>query len=78
MAVGFCNSVEHVGLAGCLEFDNLHRHPQLLFTISFGFLTTSVLDPQAHFFLSIFWGFFMQIDDAEWPLPLQCFPCVFD
>ena len=61
----------------CLELNNLHCHLQLLLAIGFGFVTTSVLDHQAHIFLAFSRVSFMQIDGVEWPLPLQCFPRVF-
>ena len=65
-------------LARCWEFDSLHHHPQPLPTIGYGFVTTSVLDCQTHSYCKHFLGFIsMQIDGAEWPLPLQCFSCVF-
>jgi hypothetical protein len=45
-------------LAGCLEPYSLHRHPQPLLAIGFGFITSLVLDHQAHDFSEHFLGFF--------------------
>ena len=65
-------------LAGCLEPNSLHRHPQPLLMINFDFVTTAVFNRQAHAFCEHFLGFiFMEIDGAKWLLPFQCFLRVF-
>ena len=55
--LGFATALNMWDLAGCLEPDSLHRHPQPLPAIGFGFVTTSVLDRQAHAFSEHFLGF---------------------
>ena len=59
-AIGFCNGVVW-DLARCLELDNLHRHRQPFHAIIFGFITTQVLNRQAHAFFEHFLGFFCNV-----------------
>ena len=76
--LGFAMVLNMWNVVRCFAPNSLHRHPQPLLAIDFGFVTTSILDNQAHGFFGAFSSlFFMWIDGAEWPLPLQCFPRVF-
>ena len=63
-------------LVECLELHSLLHHPRLLLAIGFGFVS-SIVKLMLLLFLAFSRVSFMQIDGAEWPLPLQCFPCVF-
>jgi hypothetical protein len=53
-SLGFAMVLNMWDVAGCLELDSLHRHPQPLHAISFGFITSLVLNRQAHVCFSIF------------------------
>ena len=57
--LGFATALNMLDLDGCLEPDILQRHPQPLHAICFGFVTTSVLDLQAHVFSKHFLGFLL-------------------
>ena len=48
--LGFAMTLSMWDLVGYLEPDNLHHHPQPLPPNNFGFVTTLVLDCQAHIF----------------------------
>ena len=76
----FATALNMWDLVECLEPNNLHCHPQPLPAINFGFVTTSILNRQVYISLLLL-AFskvsFMRIDGVEWPLLLQCFPCVF-
>lgn len=52
--LGFATAMTMSDLVGCLEPDNLHRHPQALLVISFGFVTTLIVKFS---FLEQFMGF---------------------
>jgi hypothetical protein len=53
-SLGFATTLNMWDFAGRLKLDNLHRCPQPFHVVSFGFVTTSILDRQSHtFFLSI-------------------------
>jgi hypothetical protein len=49
-ALGFAMTLNMWDHARCVESDNLHHHPQMIFAIGFGLVTTLVLDRQAHVF----------------------------
>ena len=46
--LGFATTLNMWDLIGCLELDNLYHRLQLLPTIGFDFVTTSVPDHQGH------------------------------
>ena len=56
--LGFAMTVNMWDLVGCLVPDNLHSHPQPPHVIAFGFVTTSILDCQAHTIFKHILGFF--------------------
>ena len=55
--LGFAMALNMWDLARSLEPDNFHCHPQPLHVIGFSFVTTLVLDRQAHIFFEYFLGF---------------------
>ena len=55
--LGFATMLNMWNHAGCIESNSLHRHPQMFFAIGFDFVTTSLLDRQAHVSSEHFLGF---------------------
>ena len=78
-AIAFCNDIEHV--RPCWMFRTWQPPSSPSTTSCDRIWFCHNLNPRSsssNFFLAFSIISFMPINGAEWPLPLQCFPCVFD